>query len=194
MASRGPAQSAGRNQKRHGRGGAPVRDLALGAEKCTAVVCCPPPAPARPASRLGLFPRGAPGLNPPRWGLGAVSLQRCHCPVRSRLLPSPAPLPQAPGNPCLRVHSRSGDGEGWGWQAWGRPRDGRNAGGSETGRGVASHRTRARCGPNKERSETERLAAVPFPGLDLRSVESLPGAAQAAALRRNSLQPRASAA
>lgn len=150
------------------------RDTGGGGRVCTGLgpggggVHCrgllPSTGPCSSSISLRPLPWGPPGFKSPRWGLGPVSLQRCHCPVRSRLLPSPASLPQAPGNPCLRIHSRSRDGEGWGWEAWGQLRFGRNANSSGTGRCVASHRTRARCGPNKEQSETERLAAVPFLG------------------------------
>lgn len=56
MASRGPSQSAGRNQKRRKVGGVRLRrSVGPGRSECAAVVCCPPSAPARPAARLGLL-------------------------------------------------------------------------------------------------------------------------------------------
>nr|XP_014714819.1 uncharacterized protein LOC106842667 [Equus asinus] len=117
MASRGPAQPAGRNQKSRKVGGAPRHKSwprgEPSARLWSAAPHRPPPvqqlAPASSARRAG--------VKAARWGLGQLPPERGHRPVPPPLLPSPPSFPQPPERPYLRIHSRSR----WvGRGAWGR--------------------------------------------------------------------------
>ena len=84
MASRGPAQSAGRNQKRRKGGGVRLRTgVGPGRSACAAEVgCLARPPPVQRLASVSYGP-GTPGFNSRLWGLDPVSLERCHRPDRA---------------------------------------------------------------------------------------------------------------